>query len=224
MGSEFTVPEDRPPTPRLNDCTFAAFLHDVHHAYLLLHRALKSIPPTVIPDLEPMPGPCLDDMDQPDPLRPVTISSPVPSPTDEEAENDMFNLVAGQDLPHRVASAKVPPPVRHLAAPDPSDLPLASTGLSKSPIRSPPAAPPRRRRSTGSKIDKAAAARDISRSRSPSRMTARPWGSDETQKLRALKEDNKARHSWKTVAGKLARSVDDCKLKWRLLNGHKACK
>ena len=80
MGSEFTFPEDRPPTPRLNDGTLAAFLHDVHHAYLLLHRALKSIPPTVIPDLEPMPGPCLDDMDQPDPLRPVTISSPVPSP------------------------------------------------------------------------------------------------------------------------------------------------
>ena len=82
-----------------------------------------------------------------------------------------------------------------------------------------------RRRSTGSKIDKAAAARDISRSRSPSKTTApRPWGSDETQKLRALKEGTKARHSWKTVAGKLARSVDDCKLKWRFLNGHKACK
>ena len=48
MGSEFIIPEDRPLAPRLNDGTFAAFLHDVHHAYLLLHRALKSIPPTVI--------------------------------------------------------------------------------------------------------------------------------------------------------------------------------
>ena len=221
MGSEFTFPEDRPLAPRLNDGTFAAFLHDVHHADLLLHRALKSIAPTVIPDLEPMP----DEMDQPDPLRPVTISSPVPSPTDEEAENDMFNLVADKDLPHRVASAKVPPPVRHLAAPDASDLPLPSSSLSKSPTRSPPAALPRRRRSKGSKLDKTAAARDISRSRSPSRMTApRPWSSDETQKLRALKEDNKARHSWKTVAGKLARSVDDCKLKRRLLTGKPACK
>ena len=173
-----------------------------------------------------MPGPCLDELDQPDPLRPVSISSPVPSPSDEEADNDLFNLVADQDLPHRAASAKVPPPVRHLAAPDASDLPLPSSGFSTSPIRSPPAAPPpRRRRSKGSKLDKAAAARDISRSRSPSRMTApRPWGSDETQKLRELKEDNKARHSWKTVAGKLARSVNGCKTKWRLLKGEPACK
>ena len=163
-----------------------------------------------------MPGPCLDELDQPGPLRPVSISSPVPSISDEEADNALFNLVADQDLPHRAASAKVPPPVRHLAAPDASDLPLPSSGFSTSPIRSPPTAPPsRRRRSKGSELDKAAAARDISRSRSPSRMIdPRPWGSDETQKLRDLKEGNKAKHSWKTVAGKLARSVEDCKTKW----------
>ena len=190
MGSDLTSPADRPPTSRVDDYTFQAFLHDVHHAYLLLHRALQSIPPTMVPDLEPMPGPCLDEMNQHDPLRPVTISSPVPSPsasevrapTDEEEENYMFNLVADQDLPHRVASAKVPPPVRHLEAPAPSDLPLPSTGLSKSPIRSPPGAPRRRQRSTGTKIDKTPATRGLSRSRSPSKMSApRPWASDETQ-------------------------------------------
>ena len=62
MGSELTFPEDRTPAPRLSDRTFGQFLHDVHHAYLLLHRALQSIPPTIFPDLEPMPGPCLDEI------------------------------------------------------------------------------------------------------------------------------------------------------------------
>ena len=106
MGSDFAIPEARPLAPRLNDGTFTSFLHDVHHAYLLLHRAFQSIPPTVIPDLGPMPHPGLEEPDQPDPLRPT--SSPVPSPTDEDNENEMFNLATGQDLPHRVAWPKSP--------------------------------------------------------------------------------------------------------------------
>ena len=87
-----------------------------------------------------------------------------------------------------------------------SDLPLSSSGLSKSPLGSAPAAPPPRRRRCflGSKLDQAAAARDISRSRSSSRVTvARAWSSDDIQKLCDLKEDKTARPSWKTIAGKV---------------------
>ena len=170
MGSETS-------TPRLDDRTFRHFLRDVHHAYLLLHRALQQIPPTMIPILEPMPLPCLDDLNQPEPLIPVTIPSPDPSPTasdirvpsnNEDEDNVMFRMVADQDLPHRAASAKVPPPVRHLMAPAPSDLPLPSSGLSKSPLRAPPDNPRRRRRPTEPKIDKGHADRRPSRSRFPS--------------------------------------------------------
>lgn len=184
MGSETS-------TPRLDDRTFRHCLHDVHHAYLLLHRAFQQIPPTTIPNLEPMPVPCLDDLNQPEPLMPVTIPSPDPSPTDirvpsdnEEDDNELFRTVADQDLPYRAASAKVPPLVRHLMAPAPDAVPLPSTGLSKSPLRSPPNPPRRRRRSTAPKIDKSPADRCPSRSRSPSLMSApRPWASDEIKQL-----------------------------------------
>ena len=44
--------------PRLDERTFRLFLRDLHHAYLLLHRAFLQLPPTMIPDLEPMPHPC----------------------------------------------------------------------------------------------------------------------------------------------------------------------
>ena len=73
MVSDFSIPEARPLAPRLKDGAFSSFLHDVHHAYLLLHRAFQSIPPTVIPDLVPMPHPCLEELDQPDPLQPTHL-------------------------------------------------------------------------------------------------------------------------------------------------------
>ena len=114
MGSDFTTAVERPLSPCLNDGTFRAFLHDTHHAYLLLHRAFQGIPPTVIPDMVPTPHPGPEELDQPDYLRPT--SSPVPSPTDEDEENEIFKLATGQEPPHRMATAKVPPPVRHFAA------------------------------------------------------------------------------------------------------------
>ena len=48
------------------------------HNTLLLHRAFQQIPPTMIPNLEPMPFPCLEELNQPDPLVPVTIPSSRP--------------------------------------------------------------------------------------------------------------------------------------------------
>ena len=55
----------------LNSRSFRYFLHDVHHAYLLLHRALQTLPPTSIPDLEPMPHPSEGLFDQHPDLQPI---------------------------------------------------------------------------------------------------------------------------------------------------------
>ena len=100
---------------------------------------------------------------------------------------------------------------------DAGDVPIPNSALSKSPLRAAPKpSPSRRRRSTGSHLDRAAEARNISRSRSPSvRAVPRAWTPEDLAKLRELKQDSKARPNWKTVAGKLARSVDDCKKRWK---------
>ena len=37
----------------IQEPVFLQFLHDVHHAYLLLHRAMALLPPTLIPNIEP---------------------------------------------------------------------------------------------------------------------------------------------------------------------------
>ena len=226
MGSEFTTPAERTLSPRLNNGTFRAFVHDTHHAYLLLHQAFQSIPPTVIPDMVPAPPPGPGELDQPDYLRPTSSwSEPVPS-MDEDEENEIFKVVTGHDLPHRMANAKVPPPVRHFAAPEAEDVPIPNSTLSKSPLQAAPKpSPSRRRRSTGSHLDRAAEARNISRSRSSSvRAVPRAWTPEDLAKLRELKTDSKARPNWKTVAGKLARSVDDCKARWKRIQDEDARK
>ena len=132
-------------------------------------------------------------------------------------------VVTGHDLPHRMANAKVPPPVRHFAAPEAEDVPIPNSTLSKSPLQAAPKpSPSRRRRSTGSHLDRAAEARNISRSRSSSvRAVPRAWTPED---LRELKTDSKARPNWKTVAGKLARSVDDCKARWKRIQDEDARK
>ena len=221
MGSDFAVPAL---APRLNDGAFRAFLHDAHHAYLLLHRAFQHIPPTIIPDLVPMPLSGQGESEQPEPLRP--IPSPVPSPTDEDEENEIFRMATDQDLPHRVARAKVPPPIRHFAAPDAMDVPIPLATVSKPPFRSPPKTPPRRqRRSSASHLDRAAEARNIPRSRSPSgRPPTRAWNQEDLQKLRDLKSNTRARPAWKTIAEKLGRDIEDCKMRWKRIQDEDACK
>ena len=72
---------------------------------------------------------------------------------------------------------------------------------------------------------KNAKARNISRSRSPMGLVApRAWATADLAKLRQLKQDSKARPNWKTVAGKLARSEDDCKRRWKQLQQEDARK
>ena len=109
-------------TPRLDDRTFRLFLHDLHHACLLLHRAFLQLPPTMIPDLEePMPHPSHEDLHQPPGFQPYDRQQPdnidIDIPTDTEAEEELFQLAADQPLPHRAPTVKFPSPVRHLPAP-----------------------------------------------------------------------------------------------------------
>jgi len=54
----------------LHEPVFQQFLHDVHHAYLLLHRAMSLLPPTMIPDIEPTPLPSTGVWNQPEELQP----------------------------------------------------------------------------------------------------------------------------------------------------------
>ena len=230
MGSEFTTPADRTLSPRLNDGTFRAFVHDTHHAYLLLHRAFQSIPPTVIPDIVPASPTGHGDLDQPDYLR--LAHSPLLS-MDEDEENDVFKTLTDQDLPHRMANSKLPQPVGRCVAPEAMDVPIPNSAMSKSPLRAVPKPSPRRRhRSTGNHLDqdsqglrRTAKGRNISRSHSSSeRKDSRPWTPEDLAKLRAIKQDKTARPKWATVAGKLARSIDDCKDRWTKIQAEDACK
>ena len=77
----------------LHDRAFQHFLHGVHHAYLL-HRAMSQLPPTMIPDLEPMPLPSLDDLNQPEGFQPITLppqrraDSNLPNDDDDDGDDD----------------------------------------------------------------------------------------------------------------------------------------
>ena len=164
---------DRELSPRLNNGTFRAFVHDTHHAYLLLHRAFQSLPPTVIPNIVPASPSGHGELDQPDYLRPASLPDardivPSPSSMNEDVEKELFKTTTGPDPTPRMADTNLPPPVRHCSAAA-WEVPIPNSALSKSPLRAAPKpAPDRRRRSTGSHLDRAAEARNISRSRSPS--------------------------------------------------------
>ena len=95
MASAFTPPMERELSPRLNDGTFRAFIHDTHHAYLLLHRAFQSLPPTVIPNIVPASPLGPGELDQPDYLRPASLPDArdmVPSPSSliEDDDKELF--------------------------------------------------------------------------------------------------------------------------------------
>lgn len=214
----------------LNSRQYRLFLHDVHHAYLLLHRALRTIPPTMIPDLEPMPHPSQGIPDQHAALLPDgpldqahDDDSPVPSPSPVEVQesptDELFNAVMAQptdeemseDLPDEQPPTIVPNPVRHVSAPDPAELPLPKTQpkVKKTPKRprakkSPAKKPPRAKTPTGSNPSTAAP----------------PWTDDELTLLVHLKTDNIGRPSWKAVASRLKRSEADVKNQWALLQAN----
>ena len=223
LASAFPSPLERELSPRLNDGTFRAFIHDTHHAYLLLHRAFQGLPPTVIPNIVPASPLGHGALDQQDHLRPASLPDArdmVPSPSSfiEDDDVELVPTTMGHDLPTH--------PVQHRTAPAAEEVPIPKSTLSQSPLRAAPKpAPARRRHSTGSHLEKTAKARNISRSRSPMGSVApRAWTSADLAKLRQLKQDSKARPNWKTVAGKLARSEDDCKRRWKQLQQEDARK
>ena len=194
----------------IQEPVFLQFLHDVHNAHLLLHRAMALLPPTLIPNIEPTPLPSTDVWNQPEGLRPIysdqtnafidAVHLPSPDHADDEALMD--------DL----LEPNLPEPHQHVAAPPPDALPdplklstVASTPPKrKQKAKAAPKAPAKRRR-----------LHEQSRSRSPSPLTN--WTSDEKQKLRTLKSDEKSRFSWRVISTKMGKSEADVRSMWNKL-------
>ena len=191
----------------IQEPVFLQFLHDVHHAYLLLHRAMALLPPTLIPNIEPTPLPSTDVWNQPDGLRPHYSDQTnafidavhVPSPDLAEEEALMDDLLE-PNLPEPHQHVAAPPPD---ALPDPSKLSTtASTPAKRKPnAKATPKAPAKRRRRA-----------EQSRSRSSSPLST--WTFEDKQKLRTLKADEKSRFSWRVISTKMGKSEADVRSMW----------
>ena len=193
----------------IQEPVFLQFLHDVHHAYLLLHRAMALLPPTLIPNIEPTPLPSTGVWNQPEGLQPdysdstnAFIDAVHLPPPDLEEEALMDELI----------EPNLPEPHQHVAAPPPdalSDPSKLSTTASTPPKRkqkakATPKAPAKRRRN-----------HEQSRSRSSSPLTT--WTADEKQKLRTLKSDEKSRFSWRVISTKMGKTETDVRSMWNKL-------
>ena len=199
----------------LHELIFQQFLHDVHHAYLLLHRAMALLPPTMIPNMEPEALPSTGVWDQPEGLLPHYSSHtnayvddffetfgdeiPIASPANEE-DKDKHDE---QDY------SMLPEPHTHVSAPDPAEVPdtCRFSNKDKTPAKRPkpkttPKAPAKRQR----RMEKTPP-------RSPSPTST--WTLDEKKKLRLLKADERSRYSWKAIASKLGKSVRDVTHMWK---------
>ena len=191
----------------IQEPVFLQFLHDVHHAYLLLHRAMALLPPTLIPNIEPTPLPSTDVWNQPDGLRPhysdrtnaFIDTADIPSPDLAEEEALMDELL----------ETHLPEPHHHVAAPSPEVLPASSKLSTTTP------SPPNRKHKAKA-VPKAPAKRrrrhDKSRSRSSSPLSF--WSFEDKQKLRTLKADEKSRFSWRVISTKMGKSEEDVRSKW----------
>ena len=194
----------------LQEPVFLQFLHDVHHAYLLLHRAMALLPPTLIPNIEPTPLPKTEVWNQPEGLRPDYSDSTnafidavhFPPPDLDEEEALMDDLL----------QPNLPEPHQHVAAPPPDALPDPSK-LSAT------ASTPPKRKQKAKATPKAPAKRhriqDQSRSRPPSPLTT--WTAEEKQKLRTLKSDERSRFSWRVISTKMGKTEADVRSMWNKL-------
>ena len=199
----------------LHELIFQQFLHDVHHAYLLLHRAMALLPPTMIPNMEPEALPSTGVWDQPEGLLPHYSAQtnayvdnffhtfgdeiPIASPVNEE-DKDKHDE---QDY------SMLPEPHTHVSAPDPAEIPdtCRFSNKDKTPAKRPkpkttPKAPAKRQR----RMEKTPP-------RSPSPTST--WTLEEKKKLRLLKADERSRYSWKAIASKLGKSVRDVTHMWK---------
>ena len=189
----------------LQEPVFRHFLHDVHHAYLLLHRAMALLPPTMIPNIEPTPLPSTGVWNQPEGLQPAYSESTnafiddvnFPPPDLEEEEAFMDDLM----------QYNLPQPHQHVAAPPPDALPdpskLSSTAATptkrKQKAKATPKAPAKRRRTLNTfALTKPFDYLDYGRK----------------QKLRTLKSDEKSRFSWRVISTKMGKTETDVRSMW----------
>ena len=190
----------------LHEPVFQQFLHDVHHAYLLLHRAMSLLPPTMIPDIEPTPLPSTGVWNQPDGLQPeypdatnaFIDGAPFPSPNTEDEDNHMADLV----------KYNPPQPHQHVDAPSPDaipDPPRLSTTV---------ATPAKKRKAKATPKATVKCRRNSTRSPSCSPSPLPTWTNDEKQKLRTLKLDEKSRFSWRVISNKIGKSEHDVRSMW----------
>ena len=192
----------------IQEPVFLQFLHDVHHAYLLLHRAMALLPPTLIPNIEPTPLPSTDVWNQPDGLRPHYSDQ-----TNAFIDNAPIHRRIWRKKRHLWMNWWKPISLSHnnmlllrllhdvLPAPSKLSTRTPSPPSRKQKAKSAPKAPAKRRRR-----------RDQSRSRSSSPLSL--WTSEDKQKLRTLKADEKSRFSWKVISTKMGKSEEDVRSMW----------
>ena len=195
------------PLASLQEPVFQQFLHDVHHAYLLLHRAMALLPPTMIPNIEPTPLPSTGIWDQPDGLSPQYSAHT--NAFIDRAQFPPYDLDDEQSHLEDLIDFNLPEPHHHVAAPSPDDLPdpskfsvpTATPAKRKPKEKATPKAPAKRRRRT-----------DKTTSRSPSPPDT--WTTEEQQKLRSLKSDEKSRYSWRAISTKMGKTESDVRAMW----------
>ena len=215
----------------LHSRQYRCFLHDVHHAYLLLHRAMRTIPPTMIPNLEPMPHPSEGVRDQHDALQPdgplavaPGIDSPEYQPSLGEATDSpteaFFQAVIRQPLDVAASGsdsappghARVPAPFHHVEAPDPAEIPFPRpTASVKKPAKRP--------RTKKSPTKKSPGKKKKPLSNLPSE-AATPWSQEELSLLIQLKNDKQSRPSWKAIAARVRRPESDVRNQWSLIQAN----
>ena len=191
----------------IQEPVFQQFIHDVHHAYLLLYRAMALLPPTMIPDIEPTTLPSTGVWNQPEGFQPEYSDATntfldnvhLPSPDLEEEEHYMDDLT----------QYHLPRPHQHLAAPHrmlflnlrrSRQRQLHRPRRRNKPKSTPKAPAKRKRPATGSP------------SCSPSPLPT--WTQEEKQKLRTLKSDEKSRFSWRVISNKMGKSEQEVRSMW----------
>ena len=187
----------------LQEPVFRQFLHDVHHAYLLLHRAMALLPPTMIPNMEPTPLPSTGIWDQPEGLQPNfsehtnAFIDRVQFPT-HEFDEEQSHLEDLMDF-------NLPQPHHHVTAPSPEDLPDPSK-------LSPTMTTPAKRKQKAKATAKRRRRSDKTPSRSPSPSST--WTMEDKQKLYTLKSDERSRFSWRVISTKMGKTEADVRAMW----------
>jgi len=161
----------------------------------------------LIPNIEPTPLPSTEVWNQPTGLQPEY--SDATNAFIDEAHFPPPDLAEEEAFMDELLQHNLPEPHQHVSAPPPDALPapskLSSSALTptkrKPKAKSTPKAPAKRRRTLHK-----------SSSRSPSPTTT--WTSEDKQKLRTLKMDDKSRFSWRVIATKMGKDEAAVRSMW----------